>query len=175
MNNTIQQPANGRVDILEPELDTKALFTLYDKMPVNIPTSFRDATKGEWNESNLSRAFFSRENVQIIQNGIKAGVYHKSNKQYVIADQSVDTIHIIMRSIFMQNSINMETNIPQQISQLNQLVIDFSVPRVYSTLISHNKYLRDASMMPEPLSHPKLMKETRQLPKLNYGFSKESD
>ena len=68
MNNTIQQPANGRVDILEPELDTKALFTLYDKMPVNIPTSFRDATKGEWNESNLSRAFFSRENVQIIQN-----------------------------------------------------------------------------------------------------------
>ena len=173
MSHTIPETANGRVNILEPELDTKALFTLYDKMPVNIPSSFRDATKGEWNETNLSRAFFSRENVQIIQNGIKAGVYQKSNRQYVIADQNVDTLHIIMRSIFMQNSINTESNIPQQISQLNQLVIDFSVPRIYSTLISHNKYIRDASMMPEPMSHPKLMKESKQLPKLNYGFSKE--
>lgn len=173
MNKNISQTANGRVNVLEPELDTKALFTLYDKMPVNVPTTFRDATKGEWNETNLSRAYFSKENVRIIQNAIKAGVYHKSNKQYVIADQNVDTLHIIMRSIFMQNSINVETNIKQQISQLNQLVVDFSVPRVYSSLISHNKYLRDASMMPEPLSHPKLMKETRQLPKLNYGFSKE--
>ena len=175
MNKNNSQIANGRVNVLEPELDTKALFTLYDKMPVNVPTTFRDATKGEWNETNLSRAYFSKENVTIIQNAIKAGVYRKSNKQYVIADQNVDTLHIIMRSIFMQNAINVETNIKQQISQLNQLVVDFSVPRVYSTLISHNKYLRDASMMPEPLSHPKLMKETRQLPKLNYGFSKESD
>ena len=175
MNNTIPQTANGRVNILEPELDTKALFTLYDKMPVNIPTSFRDATKGEWNETNLSRAFFSRENVQIIQNGIKAGVYYKSNRQYVIADQNVDIHHIIMRSIFMQNSINVETNIPQQISQLNNLVTEFSVPRIYSTLISHNKYIRDASMMPEPLSHPKMMKSSKQLPKLNYGFSKEEN
>ncbi len=175
MNNPIPQTANGRVNILEPELDTKALFTLYDKMPVNIPISFRDATKGEWNDTNLSRSFFSRENVQIIQNGIKSGVYHKSNRQYVIADQNVDTIHIIMRSIFMQNSINNETNIPQQISQLNQLVLDFAVPRTYSTLISHNKYIRDASMMPEPMSHPKLMKQSKQLPKLNYGFSKEDN
>lgn len=175
MNNSTSHIANGRVNVLEPELDTKALFTLYDKMPVNIPITFRDATKGEWNESNLSRAFFSAENVKIIQNGIKAGVYNKSNRQYVIADQNVDTIHIIMRSIFMQNATNMETNIKQQISQLNQLVIDFSVPRVYSTLISHNKYLRDASTMPEPLAAPKLMREAKQLPILNYGFSKEDN
>ena len=81
MNNSTSHIANGRVNVLEPELDTKALFTLYDKMPVNIPTTFRDATKGEWNESNLSRAFFSAENVKIIQNGIKAGVFLCKTRQ----------------------------------------------------------------------------------------------
>ena len=29
--------------------------------------------------------------------------------------------------------------------------------------------------MPEPMSHPKLMKQSKQLPKLNYGFSKEDN
>lgn len=165
--------ANGRVNIIEPELDTHALFTLYDRIPVNVPTTFRDATKGDWNETNLSRAFFSRENVQILQNGIKAGVYKLSNRQYVIASQNVDTIHIIMRSIFMQSAIHLETNITKQITQLNQLVIDYAVPQVYSSLISHNKYIRDASTLPEPIAPPKLMRQSKQLPKLNYGFSKE--
>jgi len=173
MSSLNSKTANGRVNILEPELDTLALFTLYDRIPVNIPTTFRDATKGEWNETNLSRAFFSGENVQILQNGIKSGVYKLSNRQYVIANQNVDTIHIIMRSIFMQSAIHQESNITQQIVQLNQLVIDYAVPQVYSSLISHNKYLRDASTLPEPLAPPKLMRESKQLPKLNYGFSKE--
>lgn len=170
---TTSNIVNGRVNAFEPELDTKALFTLYDKMPVNVPSTFRDATKGEWCETNLSRAFFSRENVQILQNGIKAGVYKMSNKQYVIADQNVDTIHIIMRSVFMQNALNQEHNITEQIIKLNNIVIDFSVPRVYSSLISHNKYIRDVSTLPEPLAPPKIMYNSKQLPKINYGFDKE--
>ena len=171
--NIIPKSVNGRVNALEPELDTKALFTLYDKIPVNIPSTFRDATKGEWCETNLSRAFFSRENVRILQNGIKAGVYKISNKQYIISDQNVDTLHIIMRSVFMQNAINQEHNITGQISELNKIVIDFSVPRVYSSLLSHNKYIRDISTLAEPLAPPKLMRNSKQLPKLNYGFDKE--
>lgn len=170
----IPKTINGRVNAFEPELDTKALFTLYDKMPVNVPSTFRDATKGEWCETNLSRAFFSRENVQILQNAIKAGVYKMSNKQYVIADQNVDTLHIIMRSVFMQNAINQEHNIKEQINQLNNIIVEYSVPRVYSSLVSHNKYIRDASTLPEPLAPPKLMRDSKQLPRLNYGFDKEN-
>jgi hypothetical protein len=173
MSNDTSVKNNGRVNVLEPEMNTSQLFKMYDKMPVNIPATFRDATKGVWSENNLSKAFFSKENVRIIQNGIKAGVYNKTNKQFIIADQNTDTVHIIMRSIFMQHAVNSPDNIPEQISQINNLVIEYAVPQIHSSLISHNKYLRDVNTLPEPMEMPKLAYESKQLPRLNYGFSKE--
>ena len=105
---------NGRVNVMEPDIQN--LFNMYDRIPVNEPASFRDATKGILKPSKLSEAYFSVENMRIIQNGIKAGVYNKSGGHYVIPDQNTDTLKIIMRSIYLQHSINMPNNIPQQIS-----------------------------------------------------------
>ena len=68
--------------------------------------------------------FFSAENIQIIQNSIKAGVYHSSNGQHVIGNQDEDTLKIIMRSIFLQLSANLQTNIMEQVNELNKLVLD---------------------------------------------------
>ena len=119
--------------------------------------------------------FEDEENMQIIQNGIKAGVYRKSNEQFIIANQNTDTLHIIMRSIFLQHATNISINITDQIRQLNTLVIEDAVPRVYSSLIAHNKYLRDVNTLPQPLDLPTLPYESKQLPRLNYGFSKEGD
>jgi hypothetical protein len=175
MSNYSSMKNNGRVSVLEPEMDTDVLFKMYDKMPVNVPATFRDATKGVWCENNLSKAFFSKENMQIIQNGIKAGVYRKSNEQFVISNQNTDTLHIIMRSIFLQHATNTTSNITDQIRQLNTLVVEDAVPRIYSSLIAHNKYLRDVNTLPQPLDHPTLPYESKQLPRLNYGFSKEGD
>ena len=64
-------------------------------------------------------AFFSAENIQIIQNAIKAGVYHGSKSQFVIGNQDEDTLKIIMRSTFLQYSSNNPVNITQQIQSLN--------------------------------------------------------
>jgi hypothetical protein len=73
---------NGRVDIKTP--DTSTLFQIYDKIPANQCATFRNATDGIWTDTNLSLAFFSLQNIQIIQNGIRAGIYKKSNGQYLI-------------------------------------------------------------------------------------------
>ena len=97
-----KQSSNGRVDINGPK--TSDLFQMYDKIPVNQCTTFRNPTEGLWDNTALSNAFFSAENMVIIQNGIRVGVYKKSNGQYVISDQDGDTLKIIMRSIFLQNS-----------------------------------------------------------------------
>ena len=54
-------------------------------------------------------------NMEIIQNAIRAGVYDLSKKEYVVDKQDTDTLNIIMRSIYLQNSKN----------QPNVCVIDF--------------------------------------------------
>ena len=98
--------------------------------------------------------FFSQENIQIIQNGIRAGVYHKSNGQYLIGQQDCDTLKIIMRSIFLQYSANLPTNIAGQIKELNKMVLEFSIPSVFGEAKGYIKYLYDASTLAVPLATP---------------------
>ena len=110
---------NGRVDIKTP--NTSQLFQMYDKMPANQCVSFRNATEGLWTETHLSQAFFSQQNIQILQNGIRAGVYHKSKGQYLIAPQDCDSLKIVMRSVYLQNAANQPDHIPEQIEQYEKI------------------------------------------------------
>lgn len=143
---------NGRVNIKSP--DTSALFKMYDKIPANQCVTFRNPTEGLWNETPLSQAFFSQENIQIIQNGIRSGVYKRSNGQYVIGDQDCDSIKIIMRSVFLQYSANKPSSIPEQIIELNNIVLNYCVQQVYSEAQGYMKYIDDVSTLAVPIAHP---------------------
>ena len=97
-NHTNQLATNGRVNAKYPK--TSDLFQMYDKIPVNQCSTFRDPTEGLWDNTDLSKTFFSAENMGIIQNGIRAGVYKKSNGQYIISDQDGDTLKISCEVFF---------------------------------------------------------------------------
>ena len=104
---------NGRVDIKTP--NTSQLFQMYDKIPAHQCSSFRNPTEGLWDQTTLSVAFFSQQNINIIQNGIRAGVYKLSNGQYTIGPQDCDALKIVMRSIYLQHSSNKPTDVTSQI------------------------------------------------------------
>ena len=148
--------SNGRVDIKYPS--TGNLFSMYDKIPAHQCTTFRNATEGLWNETTLSDLFFSQQNIQIIQNGIRAGVYKMSNGQYVIGPQDCDALKIIMRSIFLQYSANQPTNITEQIIALNQMVMNYCIEQVYGEAQGYVKYLDDASTLVVPIAPPVMAK-----------------
>ena len=141
---------NGRVDIMT---DHKNPLFLQDKIPVDN-NSFYSSLNGIQESSTLSQAFFSNANIKIIQNAIRKGIYDKFNGQYTIAEQSSDTLNIIMRSIFLQNSVNLPTDIPQQISALNNLVVDYSVKTIYSEAQAYLHYKKDVSTMHTPIDRP---------------------
>lgn len=148
--------SNGRVDIINRTQgpDISNLFAMYDKIPANQCATFREPTLGQWDETPLSKAYFSKENIQIIQNGIRAGVYNKSNGQYVIGLQDCDSLKIIMRSVFLQHSANQSQNITGQIQQLNQIVLDYCIFNVYSEAQGYMKYLYDVSTLAVPMATP---------------------
>jgi hypothetical protein len=149
--------SNGRIDIQTP--DTKSLFNMYDKIPAHQCSTYRNPLEGQWDDSTLSNAYFSKENIQIIQNGIRAGVYKQSNNQYVVAPQDCDSLKIVMRSIYLQYSANLPGNISGQIEALNQMVLNFCIQQVYSEAKGYMKYLSDASNMYVPIAHPVLAKD----------------
>jgi len=143
---------NGRVNIKTP--NTSSLFQLYDKIPANQCTTFRNAIEGLWDETSLSRAFFSQQNIQILQNGIRAGVYKRSNGQYLISPQDCDSLKIIMRSIYLQYAANQPLHVTEQIQQLNKMVLDYCIQQIYSEAQGYMKYVDDVSTLVIPIAHP---------------------
>jgi hypothetical protein len=148
--------SNGRVDIINKTQgpDLCKLFAIYDKIPANQCASFREPTLGQWEETPLSKSYFSEQNIEIIQNGIRYGVYKKSNGQYTIGPQDCDSLKVIMRSVFLQHAANQSRNISGQIEQLNQIVLDYCIHNVYSEAKGYMKYLYDVSNLAVPMSTP---------------------
>ena len=143
---------NGRVNILGQNTDIR--FSMSDRIPIDQATSFRDAMTGNWNNTILSDKFFSAQNIKIIQNAIRVGVYKRSNGNYIIGEQNYDELKIIMRSIFLQHSKNLAINIREQIEKLNKLVLDYSINQVYGEAEGYMKYKRDASTLVVPIAMP---------------------
>jgi hypothetical protein len=112
-----------------------------------------DALRGNWEVNALSKTFFSKENAVVIQNGIRKAVYDKSGpKKYVIDDQSMDELTIIMRTMYLQYAQNLPYDISGQVTDLNEKVLNWSVPHILSAVDHYNYYLNDISHMPVPLS-----------------------
>lgn len=147
---------NGRVKIVQPT-DENARFKIQERIvPRNKASNYYDALIGniEWNV--LAQVFFSAENIQIVQNGLRAGVYKMSQNKLIISEQNVDSLKIIMQNIYNQYAEHNMDNVKSQVERLNKLVLDIAVPGAYNEAIGYNKYLIDQSTLVVPLEHPKL-------------------
>lgn len=147
---------NGRVHIL----GNKAMdqFSLFDKPAENLnskgTTSYTEAMTGNWKDSMLSKAYFSAENFQLVQNNIRRKVFECSKGLYTIGPQDDTNLKIIMRSIFLQNAKNNPTNITGQIAELNEHVYEYCVPSIVSEAKAYLKYKSDASTLAVPEARP---------------------
>ena len=148
-----EQKNNGRI-ILDETSHNGTFFVGQDCIPVDQKTNYQNATQHMLNPTVLSTTFFSSENVEIIQNAIRAGVYKMSGNKHIIDRQNHDQLKIIMKSIYLQYSKNMTHSIKQQVEELNKLVLNYSIPRVYNELVSYLKYKEDISTLPVPQDNP---------------------
>lgn len=145
---------NGRVNIAEPQ-DPIAKFRMHEKIAIkNKASNYFDALTGnlEWNV--LAQVYFSEANMQIIQNGIRAGVYKMSKGAITVPPQNVDTLKIIMRSTYLQHAEHSPSDIKNQVMILNNIVLDYAVPSVYNEAIGYMKYTQDQSTLVLPMDRP---------------------
>jgi len=144
---------NGRINIIEPP-SPDIRFKMQEKIAINNKsTEYREGPL-DMESSMLSNAYFSAENIQIIQNGLRAGVYKMSDNKFIVAPQDIDTIKTIMQSIFQQYA-EFSDDIKKEIKCLNKLVLDYAIPNVYNEAIGYMNYLRDQSTIATPLELPR--------------------
>lgn len=124
--------------------------------------------KNLYGETPLTFSFFSNKNIQNIQNLIKFTVHRETG--YVIDNQSVNELMIIMRSIFLEYSLHPKLidekmsdkekseliiKYKNEVARLNEIVINAIVPKIISQIQQYLDYLRDASQQPYQMDKPK--------------------
>ena len=139
--------ANGRIDAINNNGNT-----------YNIKKSIENATEYQTNIisrnincTGVSKVFFSIENINLLQRGIRNKILNETNGQFNIGRQKDDELKIVMRSIYFQYSKNLPNNINEQVLDLNTRVIDWCVPEIISNIKQTQRYIRDISTMPVPL------------------------
>ena len=160
--------SNGRIDLLTP--NTNTLFSMTDKISIGRSADFREAMTGNWTDTSLSSTFFSSKNIKILQNGIRIGVFQRSNGQYLIGEQNEDELKIIMRGVFLQNSLNLPNNIKEQVENLNKIVMNYAIPQIYGEAQGYMKYKYDVSTMAVPMEHPIMSKSNNKQLELKKWF-----
>jgi hypothetical protein len=150
-----QAQYNGRVNIVEPP-NFNLQCSMQERIAVkNKTTEYRNALYGVQESTQLSNVYFSSKNIQIVQNGLRAGVYKMSNNKYVIAPQNMDVLKIIMRSVYLQHALNQPDDIAGQVAKLNKYVLEYAVPNVYNEAVGYEKYREDQSTLVVPLELPR--------------------
>ena len=145
------QYQNGRV-IMNNTQNVKDMNMIEGNKPNN---NFQvESLYGIQETSKLNQLFFSKKNMDIIQNNIRYTVYVKTNKRHIIDKQSDIELQIIMRSMYLQHSPNLEYNYKEQLEYLNKLVSDWCVEKIIPQLEQYIGYLKEVEYMPMPIDLP---------------------
>lgn len=97
----------------------------------------------------LLEAFFRIENMDVIQNRLRATIQKQTG--YMIDRQSDEHLTTIMRKVYLDHASNTMTEVDKEVRRLNDIVLSITVPMVASGVAGYLAYLRDASRLPEPM------------------------
>tara|TARA_Y100000389_G_C17255423_1_gene410273 strand:+ start:26 stop:553 length:528 start_codon:yes stop_codon:yes gene_type:complete len=151
--NTINQIENGRVINIDNE--ERPSFPLYHASSKKDGKWFKcSALSGIQEKSPLSLMYFSKENIERLQNLIRYTVFTKSNGKYKVDNQSEIDLKIVMRSLYLQHSPNLECHIIKQVEFLNNLVVNWCYPKIINEVRQYIGYVKDVERLPVPLEHP---------------------
>jgi len=151
-NNVLGDIQNGRVTQID-EKNFAPAYMMAQLEGKDKNTNYQDhAVVNIQAKTELSNSYFSSQNIQNIQNRIRYAVYNLSNRKYTIGPQSEIDLKVIMRAYYLQYGKFLDSNIKEQIQELNDLVIQYTVPNIMSEVEQYNTYIYDIEHLPMPMA-----------------------
>lgn len=148
MNSQFQ---NGRVTLTQGEVKDMKMIDKENETMNNFQV---EALYGIQETSVLNQLYFSKKNMENVQDMIRYNVYEKSNKKFIIDKQSDIELEIIMRSIYLQHSVNLPNKIKEQIMYLNDLVKNWCTEQIIPEVNQYIGYMKEIEYMPVPIDLP---------------------
>jgi hypothetical protein len=116
-----------------------------------------EALKGIQTESELSKLFFSDENIKRVQRMIKKEVFKRTNGEFRLdVDQELLDVFLLMRGIFLEQARFIPSQVVRQIKRLNQKVVMDAVPSILTNVRQDYGYLKEINsplrLIPRPIN-----------------------
>ena len=162
---TISQPAynqknlklnrisNGTIDYTKDNIasfDEK--YELYNNKDYDRA---RTATQSFFEINDITRIFFSNENMKRIQRKIRDEVCRITKGQYKLdCDQDESDLTIVMRGVYFDKCKNLPDNPIRQVKILNQQTVDYIIPDLISNIKQYFGYIRDINQPLKPIALP---------------------
>lgn len=113
------------------------------------------ALKGIQSNSDLSKLYFSDDNMKRLQRNIKREVFKRTNGQFRLdIDQDENDLFIVMRAVYMEHGRFLPNQIIRQIKRLNEKVIDEVVPGILVNVKQYHGYLKEINKPLDPIPLP---------------------
>ena len=149
-DNRYKYGENGRVD-LAGDAPFKAFPTWQESDSSNKGFE-QEAIDHIQTPTRLSNVYFSPQNIDALQQGIRYLVWKRSNEKFVIGRQSDTQLKLVMRGTYFQHAKNLDYDVVGQVKGLNKLVLDEVVPTILTNVEQHKGYIRDVTTMQVPMA-----------------------
>jgi hypothetical protein len=126
-----------------------------------------DIVSGNISDTPISALFFSKKNIDALQSGICNRVFNQTEGKYNISKQSETELKIIMRSFYLDSlrggvplfqdgvqPLDNSVSIVSRVRNLNEKVLDWSVPRIINNIRQYERYKSDVSKLPKTMERP---------------------
>jgi len=146
-------------NLADPETNTTEAFRLfqthYEDPRLPFGSTFnQQATIRIHVATPLNQLYFSENNINFLQDEIRHRVWIASNNKHTIERQNPDDLKTIMRSYYLQYSMNDPDRVKEELDVLNERVLRFAVDRVMVEINQYVKYRNDILNYPEQISRP---------------------
>ena len=154
INEMLENVNNGRVHDIKKETK-RELPTNNDR--IMVKDNQESSIRGLLEDNPLNTLFFSDENINAIQMGLRYGVYKRIKK--IISKQSENELYIIMRSIMLQYGkfqVSSEDLI-NEVRDLNSKVLVYAIDNISANTQQYIEYIDDLSKLKIPMDRPQYL------------------
>ena len=155
MSDYTRQKYVGRVDV--SDFKNGRPFHLHQDHGVGHNSDFRNTLHHYHEETPVSRYFFSRDNIDLLQKAIVFNVNKRLTNENIdvqIGKQSEDNLHVVMRAMYLQEGRNVDCRLKEQIKMLNGKVLEFVIPNILTNVRQYAGYIKDISNPVPTMARP---------------------
>lgn len=113
------------------------------------------ALKGIQSESEMSKLFFSDQNIKRIQKMIRAEIHKATKGEFKLeVDQDQQDIFVVMRAVYMEYGRFLPNEMVRQVKRLNQKVVDSCKSGILTNIKQDYGYLKEINKPLSPIPRP---------------------